>query len=144
MELDVAKYAGTWYEVARVPNLFEVGCAQATATYLPINGTQLSVDNRCYDATGNLKRSSKGVATQVGSQSFYVDFGFPSKSKTANYRILFFDSVDYEWAVVGGSPSSNLAWVLSRVPIAQMDSLLLDAILLNLRTLGYPPLVLSA
>ena len=53
VELD--KYLGVWYEVARKPIYFERKCAyNITATYTVNENGNIIVDNKCYDGDGNL------------------------------------------------------------------------------------------
>jgi apolipoprotein D and lipocalin family protein len=56
VELD--KYLGVWYEVARKPMFFERKCAyNVTATYTLNENGNIVVDNKCYDGEGALQRS---------------------------------------------------------------------------------------
>ena len=45
-EIDLGRYAGVWYEIARLPNRFEEGLDEVTATYEPLEGGGLKVINR--------------------------------------------------------------------------------------------------
>ena len=61
-EVDYTRYAGRWYEVARLPNRFEDKCiGNITATYAPRNDGRIDVTNRCLE-TGNKVNVAKGVA----------------------------------------------------------------------------------
>ena len=52
--LDLAKYAGRWYKVARFPNKFQDQCAgDVVAHYNPRADGRIDVVNRCRTASGN-------------------------------------------------------------------------------------------
>ena len=60
---DVGRYMGRWYEVAKIPFVWEVGCEYATADYSWNEEKQvIYVKNTCYDENKNIKRVSKGIA----------------------------------------------------------------------------------
>src|SRR5687768_8361336 len=63
--VDLSRYAGTWYEIARFPNSFEDGrgieCIEVTATYTPRPDGRLGVLNRCRNAAaGGAQRDAEG------------------------------------------------------------------------------------
>src|SRR5919112_230203 len=65
--VDLKRYAGLWYEVARLPNRFEEKCAgDVTAEYAPKEKGRIRVVNRCRkrdgkttEAVGEAKRADK-------------------------------------------------------------------------------------
>lgn len=117
--VDLQRYAGTWYEVARFPNRFEDGwgraCAEVTATYTPRPDGRVGVLNTCRDdAAGGQARDVEGQAYVVeGSDGsrLRVSFFWPF---FGNYWVLGL-SPDYRWAVVG-DPRREYLWVLARTP----------------------------
>jgi apolipoprotein D and lipocalin family protein len=102
--VDLQRYLGTWYEIARLPNSFQDGgsrrCVETTATYTLRPDGQVGVTNRCVDA-------GAGNAEAVATARAYAVEG------SGNARIGL--DPDYRWAVVG-TPSRNYLWVLSRTP----------------------------
>ena len=46
-ELDLSRYLGTWYEIARFPNNFEIGCEGVTAEYSALPEGRIKVVNSC-------------------------------------------------------------------------------------------------
>lgn len=118
--VDLGRYAGVWYEVARYPNRFEDGdgllCADVTATYTPRPDGRLGVVNRCRNAAaGGAERVATGRAYAVegsGGARLRVSFFWPFYG---DYWVLGL-APDYRWAVVGDSRREYL-WVLSRVPV---------------------------
>ena len=74
VELD--KYLGVWYEVARKPMFFERKCAfNVTATYTLNENGNIVVDNKCADQDGDLQRSL--------GEAFVVNAPFNSKLKVS-------------------------------------------------------------
>jgi apolipoprotein D and lipocalin family protein len=119
VELD--KYLGVWYEVARKPMYFERKCIyDITATYTLNENGNIVVDNKCYDLEGNLQRS-------VG-EAFVSNAPFNSKLRVSflpegvrwipvgrgDYWILKLDD-DYQTVLVG-EPKRKYLWILSRTP----------------------------
>lgn len=120
--VDPGRYAGTWYEIARLPNRFQKKCAgdvAATYTLRPDGG--LDVLNRCRKRDGQVT-SVKGrarVADRRGPNSkLEVRFapGFLSflPFVWGDYQVIDL-APDYSYALVG-EPGRKYLWVLSRTP----------------------------
>ena len=117
--VDLARFQGCWYEVARAPNVFQRRCQLTTAEYRLLPNGQLQVINRCQTCRGRCK-SLKGRACTTNPPcnnrlivSFPVPFGqLPKRLGRANYFIHYV-SPNYDTAVVG-TPQRGLFWVLSR------------------------------
>lgn len=113
--LDLTRYAGKWYEIARLPNRFQRACASdTTATYTLRPDGRIDVLNQCREADGKL-RSARAVAKRAGdkepSSKLKVTFFWPFQG---NYWVIAMDP-DYRWAVVG-EPDRKYLWILSRTP----------------------------
>src|SRR5512139_4235407 len=93
VELD--RYYGTWYEIARLPNRFQAMCVSDTqATYRP-DGKAVMVVNRCRTASGKVEQAD-GIAKMVaGSQGAKLRVSF-FRPLYGDYWILDFDP-DYRW-----------------------------------------------
>jgi apolipoprotein D and lipocalin family protein len=117
--VDLGRYAGLWYEVARFPNRFEDGreldCADVTATYAGTGEGRISVVNRCRNAAaGGREIEARGSAYAVagsGNSRLRVSFFWPFYG---DYWVLGL-APDYSWAVVG-DPDRDYLWVLARTP----------------------------
>lgn len=113
--VDLARYAGRWYEVAKYPNRFQRGCDGATATYSLRPDGRMDVVNRCVEeGGGGSERTAKGVARVVDPETrarLSVTFFWPF---SGDYWILALGK-DYDYAVVG-DPSRKYLWILSRTP----------------------------
>lgn len=112
-QVDVARYMGRWYEIAKYPTSFEAGCYDVTAEYTLRDDGTVGVVNNCFDAQGELKDRIEGYAKVADPQMnakltvYFGLFGAP-------YWIIDLGP-DYEYAVVG-EPTRQFFWILSRTP----------------------------
>jgi apolipoprotein D and lipocalin family protein len=131
--VDLKKYLGTWYEIARYPNRFQKKCvSDVRATYSLMSDGKVSVVNQCVQANGKMK-TAKGRANVVdhtGNAKLKVTFFWPFYG---DYWILDLDP-DYTFAVVGEQDRKYL-WILSRTP--EIDSTLYNEILERITNQGY-------
>ncbi|MEO8616898.1 MAG: lipocalin family protein [Luteolibacter sp.] len=119
--VDVGRYLGKWYEVARFPKWFQRGCVSATARYSNLPDGSIRVVNNCihYDGT---QRAITGTAKPVDASANRLRVRFSKSwigrlipvSKEGNYWIIDI-SPDYRDAIVG-TPDRNFLWFLSRSP----------------------------
>lgn len=123
--VDMDRYLGKWYEIARYPHSFEEGCYGATAFYKKKKDGTIKVINQCRIGSlqGKLKEAI-GEAT-VGdiktNSKLKVQFFWPFKG---NYWIIHLDK-DYQNAIVS-EPNRQFLWILSRSP--EMNSQKLETL----------------
>ena len=133
-KVDLQKYLGTWYEIARAPNPFEKNCVGVTATYSLMDNGRIRVINACRKKTLDGKQKiAKGKAWVVDKETnskLKVQFFWPF---SGDYWIMELGK-NYEYAVVG-EPKYRYLWVLCRTP--RMDEVLFNAILERVRAQGY-------
>lgn len=119
VELD--RYAGKWYEIARFPNKFQSHCAgDVTADYVQRDDGQFDVFNRCRKEDGDIDeaRGRARVADKVTNAKLDVRFA-PDwlgwlPNVWAPYWIVDL-APDYAYAAVG-DPKREFLWILSRTP----------------------------
>jgi len=135
-QVDLQKYLGTWYEIARYEHYFEKGCRDVTATYSLKEDGDIKVINRCTQEDKQ-KKEAIGVAyaTDKSNSRLKVSFFRPFYG---NYWILMLDD-QYSYAVVG-DPSREYLWILSRTP--RLETKIKNHILNKLPELGYSPVPL--
>ena len=64
--VDLSRYQGTWYEIARYPNRFQQGCRDSRATYTLLNDGKVSVLNECYDEkSGRLRKANAALESYL-------------------------------------------------------------------------------
>ena len=132
--VDLSRYAGKWYEIARLPNRFQRDCAGDTsATYTLRADGKIIVLNQCRQADGR-RKSVKGTARVADSKGpntkLKVTFFWPF---TGDYWIIDLDP-EYRWAVVG-EPGRRYLWILNREP--QMDMALYQQIVERAKQRGF-------
>ena len=131
--VDLSRYAGRWYEIARLPNRFEKKCADSvTATYSLRSDGKVDVVNRCRKANGEYT-TAKGKAKIVDKKTnakLKVTFFWPF---SGDYWILDLGP-NYEYAVVG-APNRDYLWILSRAP--QLDEQLYQSLLEKMAARGF-------
>jgi apolipoprotein D and lipocalin family protein len=141
-EVDLQRYAGIWYEVARLPNRFQDQCiGDVTATYAPRADGQVDVTNRCRTAAGDDTWAvAEGRARPVDDTGARLKVSFlPSWIRWlpfgwSDYWVLELDP-EYRHALVG-EPSRRYLWVLSRSP--GMPAEQLQDILGRAQEMGFP------
>jgi len=111
--VEVERYLGTWYQIARNPLIFEGNCI-CSRQVLSLGQGRVDVYNSCNEPTTGALREIRGFATNNDPSSnaqFTVDFGLP---QTGQYWIIGLD-VDYRFAVVS-DPSLVSLYILSKTP----------------------------
>jgi len=118
--VNVNKYIGKWYEIARLPFSQQEGCACTTAEYEIIDSTTIRVINSCLKE-GEIETASGKAFVVDGSNNakLKVQFFWPFKG---DYWIIFLDKENYKWAVVG-TPSRKYLWILSRTKQLEKQTL---------------------
>jgi apolipoprotein D and lipocalin family protein len=120
--VDLDRYLGDWFEIARFPNWFQRTCTgDVRANYVRRADGRLAVTNRCQKADGEVI-TAQGVARMVDSRTstrLKVRFAPAVLSFLpfvwGDYWILGLAD-DYSWAVVG-SPDREYLWILAREPM---------------------------
>ncbi len=132
--VELKRYLGTWYEIARYPQRFQRGCTATTATYTARKDGMIRVVNRCRIG------SPKGRPKVARGLARVVDKKTNAKLEVSFFRPFWGDywiidlGPDYEYAVVG-HPSRDYLWILSRTP--HLDPAVYAGILARLKAQGY-------
>ena len=133
--VDLNRYAGKWYEIARYPNRFQRKCqGDTTATYTLRADGKVQVVNACREKDGKITTAS-GTAKVVDSATnakLKVTFFWPFYG---DYWVIGL-SPDYQYAIVG-EPERKYLWILSRTPT--MDEATYQELLRRVESLGYQP-----
>lgn len=138
MQVDLQRYQGTWYELARLPMFFQRNCVQSEAHYGLRDDGRIEVSNRCRDKDGEWIEA-KGVAepqVEGRTDKLWVRFdNWASKLLPikGDYWVLYRDE-DYRVALVG-HPERDYLWLLSRAP--HVDAATRDQLLAVAREQGY-------
>ena len=127
--IDLNKYLGKWYEIARFDHTFERNMDYVTAEYKLLPDGMIQVINSGYK-NGKFKETiGKAKTTDISGLlrvSFFLNF-------YSDYRVLMIDK-DYQYVLVGGN-SPKYLWILSRTP--QLSSEILNNIINVAKEKGY-------
>ncbi len=127
--LDLQRYLGDWYEIARFDHSFERGLEFCKANYAMKENGKIAVTNTGIKE-GKPKTSNGKAKTTDTPALLRVSFFGPFYS---DYRVMLLDT-DYQWALIG-SGNAKYLWILSRTPELPKETL--DAILAEARRRGY-------
>ncbi len=138
--VDLARYQGTWYELARLPMFFQRHCAQSEAHYVLQADGRLGVRNRCLTHDGQWQQVEGEAQLQVAGRTdkLWVRFDnwfsrlLPTLAR-GEYWVLYLDG-DYRTALVG-HPNRDYLWLLARSP--QVSASMRDRLLREARERGY-------
>jgi len=119
--VDLERYAGEWFEIARFPNRFQRQCSgDVRAGYTLRPDGRIEVVNRCRTGAGSTIEA-RGIARRVDERTpakLQVRFAPAVLSFLpfvwGDYWILGLAD-DYTWSLVG-SPDRAYLWILSRAP----------------------------
>ncbi len=113
--VDLSRYTGRWYEIAKYPNFFQRRCAgSTTAEYSANPDGSIRVVNRSIGKNGKPMEVAGRATIVPGTHNtkLKVNFGGPISGA---YWVIGLDEKDYSWAVVG-HPSRKFLWILAREP----------------------------
>ena len=119
--VNLSRYLGKWYEIARFPNSFQKDCVEAVAEYSQIEDEKIQVVNTCKEIKDGRLSSATGIARvedPVTHAKLKVNF-VPAWLRwtgigNGDYWIIDLDE-GYTYAVVS-EPSRKYLWILSRTP----------------------------
>ena len=129
--MELSRYTGTWYEIARYPNSFQKDCIHSSAVYKLKADGSVSVLNSCQKK--GVMKTAEGkarVVDPITNAKLKVSFFWPF---SGDYWIIDLGE-DYDYAVVS-EPRRKYLWILARDP--QMDDGLYAEILQRLREKGF-------
>ncbi|MGC5700014.1 lipocalin family protein [Pseudomonas sp. NFXW11] len=138
--VDLKRYQGTWYELARLPMYFQRNCAQSEARYTLLPDANVAVLNRCLTPEWTWEEARGTATPQVPGKTdkLWVQFDnwfsrlLPGAVK-GDYWVLYV-SDDYKTAIVG-NPNRRYLWLLSRTP--EVNETVREDLLSKARQQGY-------
>ena len=133
-ELDIERYMGPWYEIARFDHGFERGLVGCKANYTLQSDGMVKVTNTGY------KNSFDGKYKESVGKAYRPDDMEPGRLKVSFFMNFYSEynvlelSPDYRFALIG-SKTDNYLWILSRTPQLSQDEL--DFLLKSAQSRGY-------
>lgn len=132
---DISRYAGKWYEVARLDHRFERGLTNVFAVYTPREDGGLKVVNSGFDEKEGEWKSISGKAYFVDSKdtgSLKVSFFGPFYG---GYHVIELDRKEYSYALAAGANREYL-WILSRT--RELDDDIVEKLVKKAENMGFP------
>ncbi len=139
-EVNLERYQGTWYELARLPMFFQRDCLRSEAHYQLKDDGHVAVTNRCETEDGQWQKAKGEAVPQEAGRTdrLWVRFDnwfsrlFPDLTK-GHYWVLYLDE-GYNTALVG-SPDRKYLWLLARD--AEVDQATQERLLSEAERRGY-------
>ena len=110
-KVDLERYLGTWYEIARYEHFFEKDCKNVSANYSIMDEETIKVINKCTKIQTNEKKEAMGRAYAIDETNSKLKVSF-FRPFYGDYWVLILDE-NYEYAVVG-TPNREYLWILAR------------------------------
>ena len=131
-KVNLERYAGTWYEIARLPMRQEKGCNCPKAEYTLAGTDRINVTNSCVKENGqwDIANGKAKVTDPSTNAKLKVKFGIGG----GKYWILDLPE-DYSYAIVG-HPNRDYLWFLSREKT--MDETLFNNLVAKAKEKGFP------
>ncbi len=135
-QVDLERYAGRWFEIARYPTPFQRRCAKnVTAEYATTRDGRVRAENRCTDANGNSIAARARARVVDPTTNAKLKVRFAPIVPEGDYWIIALDDA-YRYAIVG-EPSRRFVWMLARTP--HLDEQTFADLCAQLRAQGYDP-----
>ncbi len=138
--LDPARYAGEWFEIARLPNRFQTRCAgDVAARYSVRPGGGFDVVNRCKQADGKASEAAGVARTVKGAPSSVLQVRFAPAFLSflpqvwGDYQVIALD--DAHTHAVIGTPDRKYLWLLART--AAVDAAVYDTLIAAAAAQGF-------
>ncbi len=121
--VDVQKFSGLWYEIARTYNDYQERCVASSVEYILKNQKEYEIHNRCFDThiggrlieyKGSAESSNDDTNMSKIDMTYFWIF-------TKRYEVFFLEE-DYSSAVVADRKLEQL-WILSRSPTIDENAL---------------------
>ncbi|ACZ12756.1 lipocalin family protein [Sulfurospirillum deleyianum] len=119
--VDMERYLGKWYEIARFDHSFERGCDEVEAFYTLRDDGMIGVENSCFKRatqSHNVAYGRAKIVDEMSKAKLKVTFFWPFYG---DYWIVDV-AEDYSYAMVS-EPSKRYFWILSRTPQLSEDTL---------------------
>lgn len=138
--VDLERYLGRWYELARYEFGFQKGCEAVTADYSLLENGQVGIVNGCREGSvdGPYKQAEAKAKVVEGSNNAKLKVSFFGPFYVGDYWVLD-HAEDYSWSIVG-EPSGRNLWILSRE--ANVSQYQRQRLYERARALGYDTMML--
>ena len=120
--VNIEKFSGLWYEIARTYNRFEKDCVGASVEYTLVEDLKYDIKNRCFNTTFNGKiieyngtaKPSDGKNMSKIDMTYFWIFA-------KEYKIIYLDE-HYNTAVLVDTDMESI-WIMHRKPFMKKEKL---------------------
>jgi len=130
--IDLSRYAGSWYEIERIPNAFQGELANVKATYSARSDGNITVYNEGTYPSGS-QSNITGVAIPASLPKAILKVSF-FPAFFSDYYVIGLDTTNYSHAMVGG-PVPEILWILSRE--ATLSDTIINSYKATAKEMGY-------
>ena len=130
--IDLSRYAGSWYEIERIPNTFQGELANVKATYTARSDGNITVFNEGILGSASSNITGVAIPASLPKAVLKVSFFFPVIF--SDYYVIGLDTVNYSHAMVGG-PVPEILWILSRE--STLSSTIINSYKDSAKSMGY-------
>lgn len=116
-KVEIGRYLGKWYEIARYDHWFERDCAGVTAEYALRDDGRIAVLNSCRRGglDGPLDQAEGVARIRDPETNAKLGVAFdPFGAFEGDYWVIGL-AEDYSWALIG-EPRGRYLWILARAP----------------------------
>ena len=133
--IDLRRYIGRWYEIARLPNKLQQNCQAATSDWSKRSDGAFQVVQTCrVGSPGGPTKSWSAAGTILDAgRNTKIRMGFFGGFIHQDYWVVD-RADDYSWCITS-TPTSKFVWILSRRPV--LPNAEKAALVARARTLGY-------
>jgi apolipoprotein D and lipocalin family protein len=139
-KVDMVRYAGTWYEIARLPNKLQAECAGDVTTSFRLRGMRTyDIETRCRRADGSQEVDVGIARVQDPATNAKMEWRFLPLALAwwpfawTDYWIVDL-APDYSWAVAA-VPTREAMWILARKP--DLDAATYDRLVAKARAMRF-------
>jgi len=132
--VDLNRFQGRWYEIAKLPRPTQVDCYATVAVYTRTSATTMNLDHQCNlgSLSGPIHESQADAVVNDPSVTSKLSVNFGG-GFYGDYWIIDLGE-NYQFAVVG-HPTRQFLWIISRTPT--LDSATLKGVIQRAKDKGF-------
>ncbi len=118
--IDLERYTGTWYEIARMPNKHEKGMVEVTTTLRKVGKDKYMLISNGYKGSRGGRRSTMRGMVEIPDKNNTGDLKLKNFLFSVDFQIIDIDHKNYNYALVTSDKGKNL-WIFSKSPVMNQD-----------------------
>lgn len=121
-DVDLEQYAGTWYEIARLPNKHEKELVEVTSTFKQSQDGSFQVISRGYKGSRGGKCTTLKGNVEIPNPTKKGDLKVKVLIFSVGYKILDVDKENYRYAMITSDNSKKYLWIMSKSPVMDRNT----------------------